>query len=87
MYVRKFDIIYSKTRRKEAALLEKTAVPRNSFDDAMHIAVATVNKMDYLLTWNCTHIANAATMPIIYRVCKEAGYECPVLCTPDQLMI
>ena len=67
-------------------LLEKTAVPRNSFDDAMHIAVATVNKMDYLLTWNCTHIANAATMPIIYRVCKEVGYECPVLCTPDQLM-
>ena len=41
--------------------------------------------MDYLLTWNCKHIANAITMPRIYKVCMEAGYRCPVICTPDQL--
>lgn len=66
-------------------LLAATAVPRTSFEDAVHIACATIHKMDYLLTWNCKHIANAVTMPKIYKVCKAAGYECPVLCTPEQL--
>ena len=66
-------------------LLTATAVPRTSFEDAVHIACATIYRMDYLLTWNCKHIANAETMPKIFKVCKEAGYECPVLCTPEQL--
>ena len=66
-------------------LLTATAVPRTSYEDAVHIACATIHRMDYLLTWNCKHIANAETMPKIYKVCKEAGYECPILCTPEQL--
>ena len=66
-------------------LLAATAVPRTSYEDAVHIAAATVSGMDYLLTWNCKHIANAITMPRIYKVCMEAGYSCPVICTPDQL--
>jgi len=67
------------------ALLVATAVPRTSFDDAMHIAVAAVNGMDFLVTWNCRHIANAFTMPRIYKVCEEAGFRCPLICTPEQL--
>ena len=66
-------------------LLSATAVPRTSYEDAVHIAVATVSGMDYLLTWNCKHIANAATMPRINSVCRDAGYQCPVICTPEQL--
>ena len=66
-------------------LLCATAVPRTSFDDALHIAVATVNKMDFLVTWNCKHIANAVTMPKIYKVCGDAGYSCPLICTPEQM--
>ena len=66
-------------------LLSETAVPRTSFDDALHIAVAAVNKMDFLVTWNCKHIANAATMPKIYKVCQAAGYSCPLICTPEQM--
>ena len=66
-------------------LLDATAVPRTSYEDAVHIAAATVSGMDYLLTWSCKHIANAATMPKIYKVCGEANYRCPVICTPDQL--
>ncbi len=66
-------------------LLTATAVPRTSYEDALHIACATIHQMDYLLTWNCKHIANAQTMPKIYKVCREAGYECPILCTPEQL--
>lgn len=66
-------------------LLQETAVPRTSFDDALHIAVAAINKMDFLVTWNCKHIANAATMPKIYKVCQSAGYACLLICTPEQM--
>ena len=66
-------------------LLRETAVPRTSFDDALHIAVAAINKMDFLVTWNCKHIANAVTMPKIYKVCQDAGYSCPLICTPEQM--
>jgi hypothetical protein len=52
--------------------------------DALHIAVATVHGMDYLLTWNCTHIANAITRPKIELICRVAGYEPPVICTPPE---
>ncbi len=42
--------------------------------------------MHYLLTWNCTHIANAALRPRIDEVCRTAGYEPPVICTPEALL-
>lgn len=51
-----------------------------------HIAVAAVNGMDYLLTWNCTHIANAALRPRIEEVCFQQGFEPPIICTPQELM-
>ena len=54
--------------------------------DALHIAVATVNAMDFLLSWNCTHIANAEMYASIKAACQERGFECPVICTPDELL-
>jgi len=54
--------------------------------DALHISVSVVNGMDYLLTWNCTHIANAAMRHRIEEVCRSLGYEPPVICTPEELM-
>ena len=67
-------------------LLAKTALPAKARIDALHIAIATLNGMDFLLTWNCRHIANAATQHIIEATCRAAGYEPPVICTPPQLM-
>ena len=54
--------------------------------DALHIAVAAVRGLDYLLTWNCTHIANARTRGKIEGLCRAAGYDPPMLCTPMELM-
>jgi predicted nucleic acid-binding protein len=68
-----------------ARLLKSAALPQKAEDDALHIAVATANGMDFLLTWNCTHIANARTREIIIGVCRAAGYEPPVICTPAEL--
>jgi hypothetical protein len=42
--------------------------------------------MDFLLTWNCRHIANAEVMDRLEAVCLEAGFQMPILCTPEQLM-
>ncbi|MGE3673604.1 MAG: type II toxin-antitoxin system VapC family toxin [Polyangiaceae bacterium] len=61
------------------------AVPAKAAVDAVHIAVAATNGMDFLLTWNCTHIANAATRGRIEQACRAAGVAPPVICTPEEL--
>ena len=66
-------------------LVAGNAIPEKAVVDAVHVAVATVNGMDYLLTWNCAHIANAATRTIIERLCRTAGFAPPVICTPEEL--
>ena len=63
-------------------LLEATAVPRTSFDDAVHIAVAAVSGMDFLVSWNCKHIANPATKPLIRKTLERLGFDYPEICTP-----
>ena len=67
-------------------LLLVRAVPAKALIDAVHIAVAAVNRVDYLLTWNCTHIANAAVRGKIEQACRAAGLQAPVICTPEELM-
>ena len=53
--------------------------------DALHIAIAVLNGMDYLLTWNCAHIANAAIRGRIEQACRAAGMQAPIICTPEEL--
>ena len=67
-------------------LLADAAVPANAKTDALHIAVAAVHGMDYLLTWNCKHIANAKIRLKIESICRTEGYEPPIICTPLELM-
>ena len=61
-------------------------LPENAAEDALHIALATVHGMDYLLTWNCRHIANAEIQLAVASKCLGRGYELPVICTPEELM-
>ncbi len=67
-------------------LTEGGGVPVGAEGDALHIAVAAVHEVDYLLTWNCRHIDNAATKPIIRSICAVEGYPCPEICTPVELL-
>ena len=67
-------------------LLDLDAVPRQAAADAAHIAIAVTNGVDFLVTWNFKHIANAAMRSRIERVCRQADYEPPVICTPNELM-
>ena len=67
-------------------LVDRGPIPEKAAVDALHIAIAVVNGMDYLLTWNCSHIANASMRTKIDYVCRSSGYEPPVICTPEELM-
>jgi len=68
------------------ALLVDGPIPTKARIDAYHIAVAAVHGIDFLLTWNCAHIANAAMRSDIEAVCRDYGFEPPVICTPQELM-
>ncbi len=68
------------------ALITEEPIPSKAEIDAYHIAVAAVHGIDYLLTWNCTHIANAIMRPKVESVCRQHGYEPPTICTPQELM-
>lgn len=61
-------------------------IPSEYYEDALHVAVATVNGMDFLLTWNLTHIANATLRRVYEKVIRSEGYEPPVVCTPEELL-
>ena len=68
------------------ALVRQVPLPETAEVDALHIALATVHGIDFLLTWNCTHIANAALQDRIEEICRIAGFDPPTICTPQQLM-
>jgi hypothetical protein len=69
-----------------SALVAAGRIPRKAATDAAHIAVAAVHGMDFLVTWNCVHIANAVMTKALAATCTQHGYECPVICTPEELL-
>ena len=76
------DAVYDLANR----LVVGAALPAKAMEDAFHIAIATAHGMDYLLTWNCKHIANATLRSRIFSICEKAGYQPPVICTPEELL-
>ena len=68
------------------ALMSGVPIPQKATYDALHISAAAVSGVEYLLTWNCTHIANPALRRNIDRICREFDYEPPVICTLQELM-
>ncbi|OHB82197.1 MAG: DNA-binding protein [Planctomycetes bacterium RBG_16_64_10] len=73
-------------RRLARDLVDRHAIPQEAVEDAAHIAIAAVHGVDYLLTWNCAHIANAQRRNAIEQVCRDNGYEPPLMCTPEELL-
>ena len=66
--------------------LTRSNLPPKAKVDAIHIVAATVHGMDYLLTWNCKHIANAQIQGKLAEITLGCGYVLPILCTPNELM-
>ncbi|NBB80586.1 MAG: hypothetical protein GVY36_14270, partial [Verrucomicrobia bacterium] len=68
------------------ALIGSGLIPVKATADATHVAIASRFGIDFLLTWNCTHIANAQILRELSKVVEENGYTLPVVCTPIELM-
>lgn len=67
-------------------LVSGMPLPPRAEEDANHIAVAAVHSVDYLLTWNCTHLANPALRRRVDRICQGRGFRPPVICTPREFL-
>jgi hypothetical protein len=68
------------------AIVRSRAIPKRAVRDAAHIGVAAVSNMDYLLTWNCRHLANGQIIRAVSGICAARGHRMPVICTPEELM-
>ncbi len=68
------------------ALIQDGTLPPKAVVDAVHVSIAAVNGIDYLLTWNLRHLANAIIRGKIEEAVRRAGFVPPVICTPEELM-
>jgi predicted nucleic acid-binding protein len=66
--------------------IQHRLMPKDPLGDALHLALASFHKVDYLLTWNCEHLANANKFAHIRRVNTLLGLHVPSLVTPLELM-
>ncbi len=67
-------------------LLSLGALPSNAHEDATHLALAAVHRIDFLLTWNCRHINNPVKKRLMREICEKEGYLCPEICSPYELL-
>lgn len=74
------------TAELAATLIERVPLPTQAAADAAHMAVAAFHGVEFLMTWNVAHIANATLRRRVEDICREQGYGAPILCTPDELM-
>jgi hypothetical protein len=68
-----------------SAILASGILPRKAATDAAHIAIAAVQGIDFLLTRNCVHIANAIIAKAVANICRQNDWESPAICTPEEL--
>ena len=67
-------------------IIDAGIIPVKSAIDAAHISVATIHEMQFLLTWNCKHLANGEIIIKVQELCIHHGYQAPIICTPEELM-
>jgi predicted nucleic acid-binding protein len=67
-------------------ILTRAVLPPKATIDALHIAAVAFHGVEYLLTWNCKHLANAKNLPRIHSVLLDLGYSIPIICTPEELV-
>jgi hypothetical protein len=77
--------ITDEATRVAEELLRRGALPRKATVDAFHIGIAAAHQIEYLVTWNCKHIANAAMRSTIEVICRSEGFTPPIICTPEEL--
>jgi predicted nucleic acid-binding protein len=69
-----------------AGIIKAKGIPEEFPEDALHVAVAAANGIEVLLTWNFSHLNNPFIRARIRRIIEEAGYACPEICSPEELL-
>ena len=72
--------------RLAGSLIEQAIIPARAIEDALHIAVSTLHHVDFLLTWNCRHIANPVVQEKIAMYLEPLELFLPIICTPEELL-
>jgi predicted nucleic acid-binding protein len=67
-------------------IMNRAILPQNARTDALHIAMVAHHRIQYLLTWNCRHIANATILPRIHKLLTDLSIPIPVICTPEEMV-
>ncbi len=62
------------------------SIPQKARNDSLHMALAVYHGMDYLVSWNCTHISSGRVRNVVTRINDQRGYQTPIICTPEELM-
>lgn len=88
MQVKAFSVLEIREEDEQVAkrYLREIPLPSLAIRDAVHMAVASANGMDYLVTWNCKHIARGEVRTGLLRVNDDMGIKTPEICTPEELM-
>ncbi|MBI5140679.1 MAG: type II toxin-antitoxin system VapC family toxin [Nitrospirae bacterium] len=68
------------------AMITGSGIPKEYPEDALHIAIAAVNGIEALVTWNFSHMNNPFTRIKVRRIVESLGYQCPEICSPDELL-
>jgi len=67
-------------------IIANRGIPEKYPEDALHIAVATVNGIEVVITWNFAHLNNPFTRRAVRRIVEDEGYTCPEICSPEELL-
>lgn len=75
-----------KVEQMAQVYIDKLDIPQKAYRDAIHLAVASVHNVEYLVTWNCAHLANAEIIRKLIKINESFGLSTPLICTPEELM-
>ncbi len=86
--IERFDVVAIDLESEALArnIVHEKGIPEQYPEDAMHIAAAAVNGIDFIATWNFAHINNPATRKRIREIVERHDYVCPEICSPEELI-
>ncbi|MFO1430572.1 MAG: type II toxin-antitoxin system VapC family toxin [Candidatus Competibacteraceae bacterium] len=78
--------VFEEVRRLAEAYFTATQLPERARADSYHLALASWHGLDYLVSWNCTHIVSGRVRMLVEEINATFGIRTPIICTPEELM-
>lgn len=78
--------IDDEARELAEKIVSENGIPKEYPEDALHIAVAAINGIAVIVTWNFAHLSNPFTRMMVRQIVENDGYVCPEICSPEELL-